>query len=68
LVCEDTRKRKETEQHILSSNISNWEGEPLSSFGKVLYLSSAICLIGNDVSLSLNAYNISQLVNCECDY
>nr|CAB3222862.1 rho guanine nucleotide exchange factor 7 [Phallusia mammillata] len=48
LVCQDTRKRKESERHILSSTIQGWEGEPLSTLGKVLYMSSAVCIIGKE--------------------
>uniref|UniRef100_H2Z1B9 DH domain-containing protein n=1 Tax=Ciona savignyi TaxID=51511 RepID=H2Z1B9_CIOSA len=48
IICQDTRKRKETEQHILNSTIQGWEGESLSQLGQVLFLSSATCLIGND--------------------
>nr|XP_039263352.1 rho guanine nucleotide exchange factor 7-like isoform X1 [Styela clava] len=48
LVCQETRKRKETIQHILSSPIQGWEGETLSSLGPVLYMSSVIFLSGLD--------------------
>uniref|UniRef100_F7BLG0 Rho guanine nucleotide exchange factor 7 n=1 Tax=Ciona intestinalis TaxID=7719 RepID=F7BLG0_CIOIN len=48
IICQDTWKRKETEQHILNSQIQGWEGESLTHLGQVLFLSSATCLIGND--------------------
>lgn len=51
-ICQELRKRKESEEHVLSSTITGWEGESISNLGKLIYSSITVCMTGNDEKTS----------------
>jgi len=52
-VCQELRKRKESEYHVLTSTISGWDvKESINSLGDVLYSSPVVCLVDNTKKIS----------------
>ena len=52
-VCQELRKRKESEYHVLTTPISGWDlKDSINSLGDVLYSSPVVCLVDNIKKIS----------------